>query len=311
MPYIVILNEDEMGGIEMKKTLALIIVVLVMAFTLSGCISIEFSNREKVSEFGEIKGEPFSGENISIVNRNGSIEIIPRDENNVEIHFEKRVSGPRSTTELESILDLIEIVVEEINGNLTIKLITPNNLNNLSIGANMKVYIPKNVSIQANSSNGNIELGKGLSGDIDFNSSNGKISVDVLDGEFRIRTSNGSIHMINSKGPGIAETSNGKINFIASQAVGNLSLITSNGSINADLTELTGDKYLFRTSNSHVTIRISEGAGFTLNGKTSNGEITTDYILQEDGKTIFGTVNGGGPSIDIQTSNGNITLQKK
>lgn len=93
-------------------------------------------------------------------------------------------------------------------------------------------------------------------------------------------TSNGVIDVDGALTDGLAlQTSNGQIKARAS--VTQVSLATSNGAIDADLTPTGSGRMTMATSNGAISVTVPEGPrhGYDIEGRTSNGEI--DYDLRD------------------------------
>ena len=76
---------------------------------------------------------------------------------------------------------------------------------------------------------------------------------------------------------------------------------------------LPGDVRL-STSAGEVTVVVPEAAAFVLDASTSAGRVTTDLpvtVVGQGGRGhLEGTVNGGGHSVMLRSSAGNIRLKK-
>jgi hypothetical protein len=96
-------------------------------------------------------------------------------------------------------------------------------------------------------------------------------------------TSNGDVELAGGKTDKLAlVTSNGDV--LASGSAAQVSLTTSNGKIEADLTPTSDARWALTTSNGDIALAVPEGAdyGYKLEGTTSNGEV--DYTLRDGEK---------------------------
>ncbi len=95
-------------------------------------------------------------------------------------------------------------------------------------------------------------------------------------------------------------------------AAGALRAHTGSGHIDAD-GQQTGDWEL-RTGSGGVTVRLPAQAAFTVSARSSSGRVETDFPVTIQGsvsrRELRGTVNGGGPSLDIHTGSGSIRIEK-
>jgi DUF4097 and DUF4098 domain-containing protein YvlB len=90
---------------------------------------------------------------------------------------------------------------------------------------------------------------------------------------------------------------------------------TSGGSVSADFaTAPTADCEL-HTMGGNVTVRLPDTAAVTLDGHTMGGAVKTDFPIQtKEGfgnDSLDGPVNGGGPTLKMDTTGGNIEIWKR
>jgi len=86
---------------------------------------------------------------------------------------------------------------------------------------------------------------------------------------------------------------------------------TSNGSIDLSFENLAGPLRA-STSNSSITVRLPGSAKADVRASTSNASITSELEVTTRGAFgkghMEGTVNGGGPLVDLTTTNASIRL---
>lgn len=166
-----------------------------------------------------------------------------------------------------------------------------------------------------------------LEGVLAANTSGGSIEVEDCRGPIKIETSGGDIIVADGTGTLYAKTSGGRIevrNFAGDTEVktsgGNLSLQrvtgkvigkTSGGSIHAAIpADVVGDVKL-QTSAGNIDVSLSTTATVDIDGSTSVGEIFSGLPLETsnvDSEHLRGKLNGGGKSVKLETSAGNITI---
>jgi len=88
---------------------------------------------------------------------------------------------------------------------------------------------------------------------------------------------------------------------------------TSNGSIDLTLANLRDNSVRANTSNSSITVHLPSNLNANLRAHTSNSNIHSDFDLMVKGgtaskHTLEGTVGSGGPTIDLETNNGSISI---
>jgi hypothetical protein len=140
---------------------------------------------------------------------------------------------------------------------------------------------------------------------------NGTITVTDVNGEFEVNNVNGAITLTNVAGSVVAHSVNGKIA--------------------ATLTRGAADKPMAFTSlNGGVDVTLPASIKATFKLRSDRGDVFTDFDMQtrpapavqdtgrssggryriEVNTSIYGSVNGGGPEIEMRTFNGNVYLRK-
>jgi hypothetical protein len=140
-----------------------------------------------------------------------------------------------------------------------------------------------------------------------------EVRVEGISGEIEIESAMGDVKLINVTGPVTAST--------------------TNGSIEATLNRIAADKPMsFVTFNGDIDLSLPADAKAGFRIKSNMGQLYTDFEIAlktmpaepekttgRDGarfrvsleRSVFGTINGGGPEIKLQNYNGDIYLRKK
>lgn len=143
---------------------------------------------------------------------------------------------------------------------------------------------------------GRVEL-KEARGDMKLESSSGDISVDGVTGKLEAKTGYGSV-----RADGVFS------NVAASSSSGDVSVTTREGST------LEGD-WKITSKYGRVHLAAPSDARFALAAKTGYGAIDLGYSVQlepgvvKSGKEIRGQVNGGGGTLRIESSSGDVSIQ--
>lgn len=141
----------------------------------------------------------------------------------------------------------------------------------------------------------------------------GKISVENISGDIEADNVNGSVMITDVSGSVVASSTNGKVTV-------SLNKVTPNKNMS------------FTTLNGTIDLTLPADTKANLRMRTDNGDIITDFDVKVEGshppqvddqrksggryrvridKTVYGTINGGGPEIQLVTFNGSIYLRKK
>ena len=140
----------------------------------------------------------------------------------------------------------------------------------------------------------------------------GNIVIENVDGELELENTNGGITLTNVAGTVIANT--------------------TNGNVTARMTSMAAKRPMAFTSlNGNVDVTLPASARASLQLRSDMGEVLSDFDVQlrpapaatvsdnrrgggrfqiEVNKSIYGTINGGGPEIEMRTFNGNVFLRK-
>ncbi|MBM7587727.1 lia operon protein LiaG [Bacillus pakistanensis] len=140
-------------------------------------------------------------------------------------------------------------------------------------------------------SSGNVELENFVTKEFDHEGSSGRISIHSL------KTDKGSF-----------DISSGKIDL--SGYVGPLDADLSSGRLNAQMDELN-DSVNIKISSGSVDLDLPDNADFTLNGKVSSGDISSEFPLTNhkvNKKDISGKHGKGTHPINLKVSSGNIDI---
>lgn len=141
----------------------------------------------------------------------------------------------------------------------------------------------------------------------------GKIQVENVAGEIEAENMNGAVTLTNVSGSVVANSMNGRVTV-------SLDHVTPNKTMS------------FSTMNGPIDVTLPADVKANLRMRTDNGDIYTDFDVKLDGsrppevddqrkngghyrvrvdKTMYGSINGGGPEIRFTTYNGNIMIHKK
>jgi len=171
-----------------------------------------------------------------------------------------------------------------------------------------------NIVVRGSLSGGDVVIQVPLQTALSLKSLNGSIVVENISGEIDASNLNGPVTITNASGAVLAHTMNGKIT--------------------VSLTQVVPDKSMsFSTMNGEIDVTLPSAAKARLKMKTDHGEIYTDFDVKTDAagpapiiedtrsksgryrvrvdRSVYGSINGGGPEMQFTTYNGRITIRKK
>jgi hypothetical protein len=164
-------------------------------------------------------------------------------------------------------------------------------------------------TLSANTSGGSIEL-EDCRGPMEIETSGGDITVADGTGTLEAKTSGGRIDVRNFSGDTEVRTSGGNLNLerITGKIIGK----TSGGSIRASIPDAVVGDVRLETSAGNIDLSLPATATVDIDASTSVGEIFSRLPFETsdvDKEHLRGKLNGGGKSVKLQTSAGNITIQ--
>jgi bifunctional DNA-binding transcriptional regulator/antitoxin component of YhaV-PrlF toxin-antitoxin module len=129
--------------------------------------------------------------------------------------------------------------------------------------------------------------------------------------EVRVTTVNGGIEVSGLKGRVVAETTNGGVK--ARDVSGPIDASTTNGGVEVDLAQVTDSGAKLGCTNGGIKLTLPADARATISARITNGGINTSGVnIETSGENsrrrLEGRMNGGGPHIDIEGTNGGIRI---
>jgi DUF4097 and DUF4098 domain-containing protein YvlB len=149
-----------------------------------------------------------------------------------------------------------------------------------------------------------------LKANLELTTMNGRITVDEVEGELELSSMNDSIQLNNVAGSVVAHSMNGRVlavlTRVAPQAA--MAFTSMNGTVDVTLPASTKADLKLRSDQGDVftdfDLQTQQSAGST---STSNNN---GRVRLELNRSITGTINGGGPDIELRTLNGRVILRK-
>jgi len=149
-----------------------------------------------------------------------------------------------------------------------------------------------------------------INGAISFQTSRTQFQAARIDGEFEI-AGGPDLQADQILGPVVLNTR--QRNITLDRVQGSVQISNRDGSVNvtnaSPLSQIT-------ISNQHgsVDLGVPEHAGFVLHAQTKNGDIENDFGLEPletaHVNVLTGTIGNGGPSVKVETSDGDVTISK-
>ena len=295
---------------------------------LAGCDAADWGDSRKYTEDFSYTYDLQPGGRLSVENFNGGVEVYAWDQPKVEI------TGTKFAAREED-LARIKIDISSAPNRIQIRTVRPTEGSRRgSLGARYRIAVPRKTSLErVESSNGPVRV-EGLEGEgrittsngpvrltrhmgnVNLTTSNGPVDIHEVQGVINVTTSNGPVTADSLKGHLEATTSNGpiKVDITETQADRPLRLRTSNGPIQLALAARPASDVIATSSNGPITVRVGDNAGLRLKARTSNSRVQSDLpvtgVVEQSKSRLEGTIGGGGPLLELTTSNGPIRIAK-
>ncbi len=264
---------------------------------------------------------------LTVATGSGEIHVSPGDTNSVVVHARVRAggwfSGGSADDRVKQIVDNPPI---EQSGNV-IRIGKNQDWhwgNNISI--DYEVTTPRQTSLNASTGSGGVRA-NGLTGDFKATSGSGDLNIDAMTGYGNVSTGSGSIHMKDLSGAAKLDTGSGDIELTQSTRAdaqartgsGTIRIRNAQNGVRAhtgsgDL-EVSGTpnaEWHLETGSGSIDVSPTSGSKFTLNASSGSGGIHSDQPLTMQGSLdkhhVQGTVNGGGPTVYVETGSGSVHI---
>ena len=142
----------------------------------------------------------------------------------------------------------------------------------------------------------------------------GRIEVNGLNGDLDVHNTNGPVTLKNVSGSVVAHSLNGAVTVVMDKLTAGkpMSFTSLNGKIDVTLPNDTKARLRLKTDNGSVysdfdvKMEADSAKPVVENSSSGNGK----YKIRLD-RSLYGSINGGGPEFIFQTMNGDILIHKK
>ena len=179
------------------------------------------------------------------------------------------------------------------------------NLRNISI--DYEIEAPANAYLEAGSGSGDIN-DDGVGENAKISTGSGNIRATGLNGGFTVGTGSGNIY-VEQTGQGDVKAETGSGNIELRNLRGGLRASTGSGNIKVG--GVPANSWHLETGSGNVEFWAGD-APLTLDAETGSGSVHTDREMLTQGSSdrhhITGKLNGGGPTVRIETGSGDIRI---
>lgn len=272
---------------------------------------------------------------LKVSTQGGDIVVKTADIDEVRITVRKVINAP-TEREADGLLEPLMLKIGQSDGGVTAearyeKKSTGGWFKNWPpVQVDFLVTVPSRYHTDLKTSGGDVEVGS-LTGNVRIHTSGGDVRLERIDGEVeagtsggditlregtaraRVHTSGGDIRIERAGGPVEAGTSGGDIIINSAEKI--VRAHTSGGDIRAVLTAPLDADCSLGTSGGDVSVRFPKSAAFQLDASTSGGDVDATGLtitIEKGGlrkSRLAGAVNGGGPTLRLRSSGGDIKLR--
>jgi hypothetical protein len=249
--------------------------LLVTVVALQGCDVVTADLKHTETAEWRKTYELAPGGRVQISNVNGKIEVEPSPGNTVEVVAQKtaKAASPASAKEA---LERIEIREEVSPSSISLETKLPRGGGWLNMGGTQVKYMVR------------VPVGA----------------------EVKFTTVNGGVEVIGLAGRVTAETTNGGVS--ARDISGTIEASTTNGGVDVELTRVGDGGAKLECTNGGIRLRLPADAKASISASITNGGIDTSGLqietTEKSRRRLEGRLNGGGPAIRLDGTNGGITI---
>jgi hypothetical protein len=267
----------------MKRTLVRFrlaaLVLPLLAMTSAGCDIALADFKAKQSAEWKKTYELAPGGRFELANVNGRIVVEPSAGNSVEVVAEKIAKAASDDMARQA---LARVQIQESVSDSTIRIETKYAGSDGLFNRSGHIEVRYRVRVPA-------------SADVKFTTVNGGVEISGLTGRTIAETTNGGIKALDIGGP--------------------IEATTTNGGVEVDLAQVAEGGVKLECTNGGISLRLPRDAKATIRASVSNGGIDADGLdlatSESSRRRLEGRLNGGGPRIDIEGTNGGIDLRAR
>ena len=240
---------------------------------------------------------------LHVMTGSGNIHLTHGPGNQVVIHGRVRSQSASDADEVKAIAANPPIVQDGSAVNIGARHQQGTN----HINIDYDIQAPADAVLDAQSGSGNI-ADEGVGQNANFMTGSGNITATGIQGGFKTQTGSGNI-VIENTGAGDAKAQTGSGNIEVRGIVGAFNAQTGSGNIKVN--GKPSSNWKLETGSGNVDIT-SGNAPMTLDAETGSGKISTAQAaamqVDSDRHRFRGQLSGGGPTVKIETGNGNIRI---
>ena len=316
---------------------------LGIALVVVGLVLLAFQAFGRTMPFGgsyKLVDQELAGKHLELVAGNSDVEVRSWDGDTIKVEAIQH-GGARGDYQVnvEHMGDVVRI--DESAGNWFCLF--------CSRGISYRIEVPKSADASLQTTSGAIDI-NGLAGAVTLASTSGDIHADDLAGGLTVNTTSGEVRLSSIHGRLQVETISGDVQ-LSDGAVNGATVSTTSGEIGLDgvngelqISTISGDISVrdakasqldisttsgeisydgafqagtdskVSTISGDVDLTLPEDSSFSLNASTVSGDISNQFDMpsaQDDQRSLSGVVGSGGPTLTVETTSGDISLDQR
>lgn len=261
------------------------------------------------SSYGKVSVEGVTGD-VTAESKSGDVNVA---------HVEQGSVTAKSGYGNVSVLDVngTDVRVTSSSGNLRIERVKGRELEAESGYGRLDLRdVTVEASAKASSKSGDVTANHLAARTASLASGYGKVAIDGGSGALELKTSSGNISAAAVEAAVSAQTGYGSVSLDG--VFTSLAAASSSGDVRvtARPKSSVGDGWSLSSKYGAVALTAPQDLGFVLSAKTGYGSIDVGYPIEiqpgglgKDQKQLTGRVNGGGGTVKVETSSGNVAVK--
>ena len=168
--------------------------------------------------------------------------------------------------------------------------------------------------ISAETGEGNIDFDE-IEGSGEYKCGRGDVRLNRVNGDIKLKLTAGNAYIENADGKLDCDISSGKLSIKGTHLKADTILYASRGKIEAGFSRIdTSGKYTIKSAGGDIRLDLPKSAGWSLLAESTGGRVVNntglggDVLKSSPTGEVYGDFEGGGPSIDVYTDSGDISL---
>ncbi|MBI1799275.1 MAG: DUF4097 family beta strand repeat protein [Candidatus Eisenbacteria bacterium] len=179
----------------------------------------------------------------------------------------------------------------------------------------IEVFMPRSADLDVRTGDGNVTI-EPIEGHVRASTGDGSIVAHGIRGTIDLHSGDGGIDATELDGDLVASSGDGRVTVRG--RFDRLDLSSGDGGVTAEA--LAGsalrDRWRIHTGDGHVTLRVPGDLKASLDARTGDGSIHVGVPVLVEGNwrpsehEVRGTINGGGPPLELHTADGSIVIER-